>query len=49
MTTGRVRRDTARREGGAWAHFWDDRKGVSLKLVLLVGCMMAASLLEVVR
>lgn len=36
------------RAGGAWALFWDDRRGVYLKLALLAGCILAASLFEVV-
>lgn len=32
---------------GAWARFWDDRQAIGLKVLLVVGCLVAAALLEV--
>lgn len=29
-----------------WAHFWDDRRAVRLKVLLLVVCILAAAALE---
>jgi plasmid replication initiation protein len=29
-----------------WAGFWDDRRAVRLKGILLVACLLAAALLE---
>jgi hypothetical protein len=32
-----------------WDQFWDDRRAIRLKVVLLVCCLLAAALLEVPR
>ncbi len=34
---------------GLWARFWSDRQAVSLKMILLGACLLAAALLEVPR
>lgn len=36
-----------RESPGAWARFWDDRQAIGLKVLLLAGCLLAATLLEV--
>lgn len=30
----------------AWARFWDDRRAVRLKVLLLIVCILAAAVLE---
>lgn len=32
--------------GTAWARFWDDRRAVGLKVILLAACLLAGMLLE---
>lgn len=29
-----------------WARFWDDRRAVRLKVLLLIACILAAAMLE---
>lgn len=29
-----------------WARFWDDRRAVRLKVILLIACILAAAALE---
>lgn len=32
--------------GRTWARFWDDRRAVRLKVLLLIACILAAAALE---